>query len=275
MAGRRRRRRRKNRVRLDYRKIAVFILFCLLCIFGLVMLISSTISHKTEYFDRGLKFYSEEEYDEALDFFDQALAEKQLFSKKRDMNIHLYIADIYMKTEEYQKAADEYDKVLDYSSADRKNVEKLQKLAQALYDFNQGNYVGALPALEEAAKGDYPEMYMFVGTCYGQTGDIDNMFANYEIYTDKFGYNSYIYAQYASYYLSVDDLEQAYGYIYNGLESDMEYNAQLRLLEIAYYEKLKDFDQAYLLAEELASLYPDFEEGQREYTFLYTRVTHE
>lgn len=275
MAKKRRRRRRRKKLRLNFGKVAAFLLFCLLCIFGLVMLISTTISHKKEYFNMGLKSYEDEKYDEALAYFDQALLEKELLSKKQDMNLHLYIADIYMKTGEYLKAVGEYDKVLEYSAAKKDDVGKMQSLAQALYDFHQGNYAGAIPALEEAAKGDYPEMYMFLGACYGQIGDVDNMFANYEIYVKKFDYNSYIYAQYASYYLSVDELDQAYGYIYNGLKSDEEYNAELRLLEIAYYEKLKDFDQAFLLAEELVSYYPDFEEGQKEYAFLYTRVSHE
>lgn len=275
MAKKRRRRRRKKRLRINFTKLAFIALFSLLCIFGLVMLISTTISHKKEYFNMGLKQYEKEEYDGALEYFDQALLEKELFSQKQDMNLHLYIADIYMKTGEYLKAVGEYDKVLEYSAAKKDDVGKMQSLAQALYDFHQGNYAGAIPALEEAAKGDYPEMYMFLGSCYGQIGDVDNMFTNYEIYVEKYGYNSYIYAQYASYYLSIDDLDQAYGFIYNGLNSDDEYNAELRLLEIAYYEKQKDFDQAFLLAEELVSYYPDNEEGQKEYAFLYTRVTHE
>lgn len=275
MAKKRRRRRRKKRIRINFTKLAFVALFSLLCIFGLVMLISTTISHKKEYFNIGLGHYEDEEYDKALDAFDKALLEKELFSSKQDMNIHLYIADIYMKTGEYQKAVGEYDKVLEYSAVKEKDVRKLQDLAQALFDFDQGNYAGAIPGLEKAAKGDYPEMYMFLGTCYGQIGDVNNMFANYEIYVDKFGYNSYIYAQYASYYISVGELDQAYGFIYNGLKSDDEYNAELRLLEIAYYERLKDFDHAFELAEELISYYPDNEDGQKEYAFLYTRVDHE
>lgn len=276
MAGsRKRRRRRRRRARWDYRKIAIFLLFCLLVLFTFVTMISAFFSHKKEYFNEGLDYYEAEEYDKALDKFEAALDEKQLFTKRRDMNIQLYIADIYMKTGEYLKAVEEYDEVLEYSSVNEDEVLEMQALAQALYNFNQGNYAGALPVLEQAAQKDYPEMYLYVGTCYGQIDDVNNMLKSYETYVKEFGYNSYIYAQYASYYMSIGELEQAYGYINNGLSSDSEYNAALRLLEIAYYEENKDFEQAYALAEEFISLYPDNEEGEKEYTFLYTRVTHE
>lgn len=273
MSRRNRRRRRRKKSRINYRRVVFFILFCLILIFAAAAVLSKLISHKNEYFDQALSYYEEGEYTKALDLFTDALEENQLFSQNKDKNTKLYIADIYMKTEQYDKAVSEYEEVLAYSSVDSEDVKKMQDIASALYEFKQGNYAGALTVLEENTD-DYPELYMYVGTCYASMSDSENMFANYEKYIEAYGWNSYLYAQYAAYYISIDELDNAYGYINNGLSSDDTFNAELRLQEVVYYEKIYDYDKAYELAEELYELYPDFEKGVDEYIFLYTRVEH-
>ena len=45
------------------------------------------------------------------------------------------------------------------------------------------------------------------------------------------------------------------------------------MLEITYYEKNEDYNKAYEIAGQLVSEYPDYEKGQKEYTFLSTRVS--
>ncbi len=267
-------RRRKKKSRIDYKKVVLFILVCLVLIFGVAAILSKLISHKNEYFDEALSYYNEEEYDKALELFENALDENQLFSQNKDKNTKLYIADIYMKTGQYDLAVAEYDEVLEYASVDTEDVKTMQDIASALYDFSLGNYAGALTVLEENTDA-FPELYMYVGTCYSALSDSENMFANYEKYIEEFGWNSYLYAQYAAYYISIGELDNAYGYINNGLSSDDTFNAELRLQEIVYYEKIYNYDKAYELAEELYELYPDFEKGVDEYTFLYTRVEHE
>lgn len=277
MARRNRRRRRRKKSRIDYRKVVFFLFGCLVVIFAFAVILSKLISHKNEYFDEGLSYYEKGNYEKALDKFSDALEEKQIFSQNKDKNTRLYIADIYMKTGAYDKAVDEYDTILQTTSADKKDVTKMQEIAQALSDFSNGNYAGALPVLEQYVK-DFPELYMYIGTCYASMEDSENMFKNYEKYIELYGYNSYLYAQYASYYLSFDDsdnLDMAYGYINNGLASDSTFQKELRLQEITYYEKIYDYDKSYALAKELYELYPDFQKGVDEYQFLYTRVTHE
>lgn len=71
------------------------------------------------------------------------------------------------------------------------------------------------------------------------------------------------------------ELDNAYGYINNGLASDNTFQKELRLQEITYYEKIQDYDKAYELAKELYNLYPDYQAGADEYNFLYTRVSHD
>ena len=274
MARRNRRRRRKKRSNIDFGKVFIFLLACAIIIFAAVVILSKLISHKDRYFDEGLTYYQNSEYGKALDKFTEALSEKQIFSQNKDKNTRLYIADIYMKTADYKKAVDEYDTILQKTSADKKDVKKMQEIAQALSDFSDSNYAGALPVLEQYVK-DYPELYLYIGTCYASMDDSEHMFENYEKYIKKYGYNSYLYAQYAAYHISIGELDNAYGYINNGLASDNTFQKELRLQEITYYEKIQDYDKAYELAKELYNLYPDYQAGADEYNFLYTRVSHD
>lgn len=274
MAGRNRRRRRKRKSNIDLGKVVFFLLTCLVIVFAAIVILSKIISHKDRYFDEGLAYYQNAEYDKALDRFTDALSEKQIFSQNKDKNTRLYMADIYMKTAVYDKAVEEYDAILQQTSADKKDVSKMKEIAQALADFSEDNYAGALPVLEQYVK-DYPELYLYIGTCYASMNDAEHMFENYEKYIDKYGYNSYLYAQYAAYYISIGELDNAYGYINNGLASDNTFQKELRLQEISYYEKIQNYDKAYELAKELYELYPEYQDGVDEYNFLYTRVSHD
>lgn len=274
MTGRNRRRRRKRKSNIDFVKVFFFLVTCLVIVFAAVVILSKIISHKDRYFDEGLAFYQNAEYDKALDRFADALSEKQIFSRNKDKNTRLHMADIYMKTADYDKAVEEYDTILQQTSADKKNVGKMKEIAQALADFSDSNYAGALPVLEQYVK-DYPELYLYIGTCYASMNDAEHMFENYEKYIDKYGYNSYLYAQYAAYYISIGEMDNAYGYINNGLASDNTFQKELRLQEISYYEKIQNYDKAYELAKELYELYPEYQDGVDEYNFLYTRVSHD
>ena len=274
MTGRNRRRRRKRKSNIDFVKVFFFLVTCLVIVFAAVVILSKIISHKDRYFDEGLAFYQNAEYDKALDRFADALSEKQIFSRNKDKNTRLYMADIYMKTADYDKAVEEYDTILQQTSSDKKNVGKMKEIAQALADFSDSNYAGALPVLEQYVK-DYPELYLYIGTCYASMNDAEHMFENYEKYIDKYGYNSYLYAQYAAYYISIGEMDNAYGYINNGLASDNTFQKELRLQEISYYEKIQNYDKAYELAKELYELYPEYQDCVDEYNFLYTRVSHD
>ena len=274
MTGRNRRRRRKRKSNIDFVKVFFFLVTCLVIVFAAVVILSKIISHKDRYFDEGLAFYQNAEYDKALDRFADALSEKQIFSRNKDKNTRLYMADIYMKTADYDKAVEEYDTILQQTSSDKKNVGKMKEIAQALADFSDSNYAGALPVLEQYVK-DYPELYLYIGSCYASMNDAEHMFENYEKYIDKYGYNSYLYAQYAAYYISIGEMDNAYGYINNGLASDNTFQKELRLQEISYYEKIQNYDKAYELAKELYELYPEYQDGVDEYNFLYTRVSHD
>lgn len=123
MTGRNRRRRRKRKSIQILSKCFSFSHLSGHC-FAAVVILSKIISHKDRYFDEGLAFYQNAEYDKALDRFADALSEKQIFSRNKDKNTRLYMADIYMKTADYDKAVEEYDTILQQTSADKRMLVK-------------------------------------------------------------------------------------------------------------------------------------------------------
>ena len=108
---------------------------------------------------------------------------------------------------QYTEAANTYNELIQ-DSFTGSNVKDLKELATALSDFSQGNYGGALDVLLKQAE-TYPELYMYIGTCYAVTDESDKMFESYEKYVQTFGFNSYVYAMYGSYYLNNGDMESA------------------------------------------------------------------
>lgn len=268
-----RRRRKKNRY--DIKKIVLFAVLVIAAIGLLIILGSQILSHKDEYYKQGTEYYNKGDYATALEYFNDALDENQLFSKKTDMNIHMYIADICLQQQRYTDAVDEYKRVELYKKADKEQTEILKNMSQALSDFNKGNYAGTVDLFMKAAKAGYTTMYVYAGTCYAETEQYDKMLECYDKYIAEYGYNSYLYTQLAAYYLKTGDLDQAYGYIQTGLTSDKTYNLNLRLLEIAYYEAMSNYDEAFGLVSDLLTQYPDNEQAQKEYDFLYTRASHD
>lgn len=260
----------KERRKINYKLIFALVILACVAVLLISYAISAIVSQKDELYDQGVKYYKSGSYQEAIDSFDNALAENQLFSKKKDQNIKLYLADAYLKSAQYTEAANTYNELIQ-DSFTGSNVKDLKELATALSDFSQGNYGGALDVLLKQAE-TYPELYMYIGTCYAVTDESDKMFESYEKYVQTFGFNSYVYAMYGSYYLNNGDMESAIAYITNGLDSgDKIYRKELLMLEITYYEKNEDYDKAYEIAGQLVSEYPDYEKGQKEYTFLSTR----
>ena len=264
----------KERKKINYKLIFAVLLLMCAAVLLISYAISAIVSQKNELYDQGVEYYDAGSYQESIDSFKAALAENQLFSKKKDQNTKLYLADSYLKSAQYAEAADTYKDLVD-SSYSGSNAKDLQELASAMDDFSMGNYGGALDVLLKQAE-KYPELYMYVGTCYAVTDDSENMFASYEKYVQTFGFNSYVYAMYGSYYMNNGDMESSIAYIMNGLDcNDKVYRKELIMLEITYYEKQEDYDKAYELASQLVSEYPDYEIGQKEYTFLSTRVSEQ
>ena len=83
----------KERRKINYKLIFALVILACVAVLLISYAISAIVSQKDELYDQGVKYYKSGSYQEAIDSFDNALTENQLFSKKKDQNIKLYLAD--------------------------------------------------------------------------------------------------------------------------------------------------------------------------------------
>ena len=141
-----------------------------------------------------------------------------------------------------------------------------------MYDWKE--YRSALPILLEAYENGYSDLVLYVGSCYGQTGDLANMQTYYDVFLQNNEMNSFMYAQYAALALDEGRLGEALLYIETGRQlKDQSNIKELLFDEIVYYEKLKDYNTAYEKAKAFVETYPGDMGGKNEYDILYTRQT--
>ena len=263
------RRRRKNLF------IANAILYALL-IFVLLIVAAHMKSDKKALRNEGVELYQQGSYKEAAVKFDEALKEKQWFSGKLNADICLYRADCLSKTEDYAGAARAYRAALDYkygSFMKKSRIEELIDINEALYKYSCGEYNSCLDAFVKAVDNGYDELSIYAALCFDKKGDLNGMKKYIDHYIEKFGYTSFLYYQTAVYYIKNGDTGTAEGYIDSGLAlNDDSHRRQLEYLKIAALKNARDFKEAYKLAKDYASRYPDDEEGRRVYEYLDTRV---
>ena len=126
----------------------------------------------------------------------------------------------------------------------------------------------------QADEDGYSDLVLYVGSCYGQTGDLENMQIYYDVFLQKNAMNSFMYAQYAAIALDEDKMDEALSYIEAGKQLEDQSNIKEVLFdEIVYYEKLKDYNTAYDKAKAFVEAYPTDVDGKNEYDILYTRQT--
>ena len=272
MAGKNKNSIKRRKSQLLRRHIEITLIIIAICVF----LFSRMVSDKEDLRDRGISEYNNGQYQEALESFRKAYDEDQWFTDEMDADILMYTGDSYMKLNMYQEAYDTYVKILeDYAEyADTDKVNELINLSQALIFVQSGSYEEALPGLTAAVENGYTEMNMYLGACHEKLGDYESMMSCYNAYLASNSINTYIAYQLSSYYMDTDiNLSSAKSYIDQGLScNDTVYLEEVKLNEIIYYEKISDYNTAFLKAQEFISEYPDNSVGQAEYDFLYTRV---
>jgi tetratricopeptide (TPR) repeat protein len=149
-------------------------------------------------------------------------------------------------------------------------------VAYGLQLYEWQDYREALPILSEAYEDGYSDLVLYVGSCYGQTGDMENMQLYYDIFLRDNAMNSFMYAQYAAIALDEDNLDEALSYIEQGKQLEDQSNVKELLFdEIVYYEKLKDYNTAYEKAKAFVEEYPGDIDGKNEYDLLYTRQSED
>lgn len=136
-----------------------------------------------------------------------------------------------------------------------------------------GDYEKAATALAKPVEAKKEDAMRLMGQVYLAQGDTQSAWVIYQQYKETFGETAESYNGLALCDIADGDYDTALQDIQQGLSLDVSDSSKRDLLynEIVVYEKKMDFATAKQKAEEFMQLYPDDEEGQKEYDFLITR----
>ena len=273
--ARMRERRRKRNIRVFF----CITIFSIIAIITTIIIVAHSISDKKEHRDKAIEAFNKGNYDEALTEIDKSLSYEQLFSAKMDFDTNLYKAACYMRTGEYASASAQYKKMIDeYSSSsatiDKEEIVGMQLLADALDQSSRGDInTGTVDELKKEYDAGNKSLSIYLGTCYQQMGEYEEMIKYYDIYTEEYGLNTYIAYQLSAYYLDTGDVETATSIVNKGLNAEDDlYMDKLLYNDIIITERNHDYVGALNKARTLTEDYPNDETYKKEYDFLYSRV---
>lgn len=242
------------------------------CLFLTVFAYGAAFGVKYSMRVRGIAIYTDGNYESAIPLFEEALKPKLLFLEDFDNDVRFYLADCYTAMGEYGDACSMFGQIELWSDGSVKEADEKKKLSYGLLLFTRKEYREALPILLNAYENGYGDLVLYVGNCYGQTGDLKNMQLYYNIYLQEHPMNGFMNAQYAAISLDEGKLEDAAGYIEEGKKLEDDTNRKELLFdEIVYYEKQKDYDTAFEKAKLFVESFPGDQDGKNEYDLLYTR----
>lgn len=252
-----------------------FLMMCAIIFVILVIVYSVTLGIKGSKRNKAYDLYQKEDYEGASKLYEEALKPRLPMLERFDNNVRYYLADCYVNMGKYGDACYEYNMIKLWSGKKKKEgLNYLQKVAYGLQLYDWKEYDAALPILLAAYEDGYKDLVLYVGSCYGQIGDLENMQAYYDIFLRDHEMNSFMYAQYAAIALDEGRLEDAGNYIETGKQlADQSNIKELLFDEIVYYEKWKDYNGAFEKAQAFIKAYPNDIDGKNEYDFLYTRQT--
>ena len=221
----------KNNKKIKVEIISMVITITIFIIFALNM-----SSDKNELREKGIELFNNKQYDESINVFNDALKEKQWFSKKIDVDILTYTASCFIKKEEYLKAKEVYDKILiKYNSKyyDKEKLLLLIEISDALYNYQTDKSQEALIVFDKAIKEGYHELNIYASVCCEKLGYYDKMLEYLNNYEIQFGKNDFLNYKYAQYYFYIGDYNNALSNVNNGLiNSSSLYLKELKLIEI-------------------------------------------
>lgn len=269
---------RSKRRSKTYRQIGMIINLSFFVIIIVVAIVGAfhTFTNKRDYRDKGVSYYEQGDYENAIQSFDKALRCKQWFSGKLNVDIELYKADSYIKLTDYDEAGKVYQKITDkYPKRyyDSNEVKFMIKLCEALQMYKNGDYYSPVPYLTEAVEHGYNDMCLNVAYCYEQQNNYDKMIAYYDKHIAAVGITGYVAYKYADYYIYTGDYSDALSFVNQGIMlNSEEYMQKLKYLEIICYKGMADFETAYNYALTYNTEYPDDEAGADILAYLDTRV---
>ena len=235
--------------------------------------IFNCLSDKEELRDQGIAEFEKGNYEQAEQLLKDSVAEKQWFSESMDLDSRVYIAECALKSEDYARAISLFTELKDKYS-DKEFIEERIAFADAMKSFSvDKDYAAAAAKLEPLAAKGNDGLYMYLGACYGKLGEDEKMLSAFETYISKYNMNSFIAYELSSYYLGIDENDKASEMINLGYKSgDTEYEYLLKYNEAVILEKKMNYNEAFNIINSLHSEYPDNEEIEKEYDFLYSRI---
>lgn len=266
----RRRRERKRRIRR-------FHLICLgVMLLAFIIVCVNIFSHKKSIRKEAVSLYEAGNYQEALDKFKEAYAEKQWFSDSINVDILLYEADCMMQLQLFSDAELTYldiQKKYPTSKYDKEQLSYLSDLSHALGNYQRGDYVSTVATFTKAVENGHKDISIYAAICYENQKSYDKMKEYLDIYANYHGIDAYVNYKYASYYYDTKDYNQALTYLAQGESAgDSDYLQEILYAEIMCYKELQNYTEAFSRATSYISKYPEDQKGQDLYAYLDTRV---
>ncbi len=252
-------------------------IFSIIVILGTAYIVLHSISDKEKLREAGIAAFKAGSYNEAITDFNESLSRKEWFTEKMDIDTKLYLAASYMRCGEYLSAYNIYNEFIiskNPTSLSKESLQKMSDLAFALDSIKSGDIseVSVEKLKSELERGN-TSVYLFLGLCYQQMEQYDEMLSSFNSYIDTYGINTYIAYQMSSYYLGKGDLDNAVTYINKGLScGDDLYKDKVLFNDIVVSETKLDYANALTKATTLINEYPENETYQKEYDFLYSRI---
>ena len=266
----RRRRERKRRIRR-------FHLICLgVMLLAFIIVCVNIFSHKKSIRKEAVSLYEAGNYQEALDKFKEAYAEKQWFSDSINVDILLYEADCMMQLQLFSDAELTYldiQKKYPTSKYDKEQLSYLSDLSHALGNYQRGDYVSTVATFTKAVENGHKDISIYAAICYENQKSYDKMKEYLDIYANYHGIDAYVNYKYASYYYDTKDYNQALTYLAQGESAgDSDYLQEILYAEIMCYKELQKYTEAFSRATSYIAKYPEDQKGQDLYAYLDTRV---
>lgn len=266
----RRRRERKRRIRR-------FHLICLgVMLLAFIIVCVNIFSHKKSIRKEAVSLYEAGNYQEALDKFKEAYAEKQWFSDSINVDIQLYEADCMMQLQLFSDAELTYldiQKKYPTSKYDKEQLSYLSDLSHALGNYQRGDYVSTVATFTKAVENGHKDISIYAAICYENQKSYDKMKEYLDIYANYHGIDAYVNYKYASYYYDTKDYNQALTYLAQGESAgDSDYLQEILYAEIMCYKELQNYTEAFSRATSYIAKYPEDQKGQDLYAYLDTRV---
>lgn len=266
----RRRRERKRRIRR-------FHLICLgVMLLAFIIVCVNIFSHKKSIRKEAVSLYEAGNYQEALDKFKEAYAEKQWLSDSINVDILLYEADCMMQLQLFSDAELTYldiQKKYPTSKYDKEQLSYLSDLSHALGNYQRGDYVSTVATFTKAVENGHKDISIYAAICYENQKSYDKMKEYLDIYANYHGIDAYVNYKYASYYYDTKDYNQALTYLAQGESAgDSDYLQEILYAEIMCYKELQNYTEAFSRATSYIAKYPEDQKGQDLYAYLDTRV---